>query len=144
MIFGSTAGWGEYLSNLSTEIAIPQEDTTTRDSFLAILDELVEAVGISSVADTLPNVNAGDAGAITLPIEEFTVSTATATDADGTLSYLWTQVGVTPAVATITNGTTLTPKFSGLSVAGTYTFNLTATDNLGNQVSDTVAVVVSA
>jgi hypothetical protein len=43
-----------------------------------------------------------------------------------TYAYAWTQVGVTPAIATISNANTLTASFFP-TVNGTYTFNFTVT-----------------
>lgn len=47
----STAGWGEYLNNLMTIIAIPESDTITRDSFVGALDNLLSARGFEPLAD---------------------------------------------------------------------------------------------
>lgn len=41
----STAGWGEYLNNLQTIIAVPQADTVTRDGIVGILDAVLNNVG---------------------------------------------------------------------------------------------------
>lgn len=47
----STAGWGEYLNNLLTIVAIPETDTTTRDSFIAAIDTIVSTLGLEPLAD---------------------------------------------------------------------------------------------
>ena len=39
--FFSTAGWGEYLNNLMTLVAIPEADTTTRNAFSAVMDAIL-------------------------------------------------------------------------------------------------------
>lgn len=66
---------------------------------------------------------------ITLPTNSIAV-TATATDADGTITgVLWTKTSG-PATFTISSPTTANTSFTGL-VLGTYVFRLTATDNSG-------------
>lgn len=47
----STSGWGEYLNNLNTLIAIPQGDTVTRNAFVALLDTLLANRGFEPLAD---------------------------------------------------------------------------------------------
>ena len=37
----STAGWGEYLNNLMTLVAIPAADTVTRNSFATVMDAIL-------------------------------------------------------------------------------------------------------
>lgn len=37
----STAGWGEYLNNLMTLVAIPEADTVTRNSFATVMDAIL-------------------------------------------------------------------------------------------------------
>jgi hypothetical protein len=93
----------------------------------------------------LPVANAGRDKAIVLPVSSSAPKGASATDTTpGTISStVWTQVGSTPSVATITDGTTLSPTFSNLSTAGTYTFRLTVTDNDGGTNTDDMLVVVT-
>lgn len=47
----SEAGWGDYTSNIFTNIAIPATDTTTRDSFVRVLDGLVTSFGFDTLVD---------------------------------------------------------------------------------------------
>lgn len=47
----STSGWGEYLNNLMTNIAIPEADTTTRDGFVALLDKVLASSGFPALAE---------------------------------------------------------------------------------------------
>lgn len=42
----ATGGWLDYVNDLTTEVAIPEADTTTRNSLLAVLDKVVEPVGL--------------------------------------------------------------------------------------------------
>jgi hypothetical protein len=72
------------------------------------------------------------------------VTTVTATDAQGVGTVSWvfkTGPGPTP---TITNGTTLTPTISGLTVAGTYAFEVTVADAYGKTSVATLTIVVSS
>jgi hypothetical protein len=99
----------------------------------------------SLCANTSPVANAGPDKAITLPVSTSAPTGTSATDtAPGTVSSIvWSQVGSTPSVATITGGTTLTPSFSALTAVGTYTFRLTVTDNNSGTHTDDMLVVVS-
>lgn len=47
----SIGAWLEYLNNEATIIAIPAEDTTTRDGLIGILDEILEPLGFNTLAD---------------------------------------------------------------------------------------------
>lgn len=90
-----------------------------------------------------PTVNAGANKSITLPTSTTTI-TGTATDSDGTIaSRLWTTVSG-PATAVLTNATTNTVSVSGLSVAGNYVFQFSATDDDGATSTDQVTVNVIA
>ncbi|KKW36558.1 MAG: Collagenase family protein, partial [Candidatus Giovannonibacteria bacterium GW2011_GWA2_53_7] len=93
-------------------------------------------------ANIAPTANAGADMAITLPTNSVAITGASAADADGSIaSKVWTQTSG-PSTATIANGTTFTPTFSGL-LAGTYVFRLTATDNIGATGWDEMQVVVT-
>jgi hypothetical protein len=88
-----------------------------------------------------PVVNAGVNQTVTLPISSVTLS-GSATDADGTVaSYLWTVVSGTGSI--ITSPTVKTTTVTGLR-AGTYVFNLKATDNAGASGNKTVTVTVNS
>lgn len=91
----------------------------------------------------VPVANAGTDKTITLPTSSLNL-VGTGTDVDGTIaSYAWTQVGTTPAIATLTNPNTATVSVSGLTTAGVYTFSLTVTDNQGATATDNVLVTVN-
>lgn len=47
----ATGGWLDYVNDLATEIAIPAEDTSTRDSLLGVLDAIVAPLGLDALAD---------------------------------------------------------------------------------------------
>jgi hypothetical protein len=58
----SSAGWLEYENNLRTVIAIPNQDTATRDGLAAILDGLLgqATVGFDALADDAAAADTGD------------------------------------------------------------------------------------
>ncbi|OUJ71422.1 PKD domain-containing protein [Hymenobacter crusticola] len=90
-----------------------------------------------------PVANAGPARTLTLPANSTTLA-GSGTDADGTVTaYLWSQTSG-PNTATFSSKTVAQPTVSGL-VAGTYSFSLIVTDNLGlNSAAATVSVTVNA
>jgi hypothetical protein len=88
-----------------------------------------------------PVVNAGSNQTITSPASSLTLS-GSATDADGTIaSYLWTKASGTGG--TITNPNAASTTVTGLT-AGSYVFNLKATDNGGAAGNKTVTITVNA
>lgn len=88
-----------------------------------------------------PVVNAGSNQSITLPVSTVSLS-GSATDADGTIaSYLWTKVSGNGG--TITSPSSAATTVTGLT-AGSYVFNLRATDNKGAVGNKTVNVTVNA
>jgi alpha-tubulin suppressor-like RCC1 family protein len=79
---------------------------------------------------------------ITLPVNTATLDGSASTDPDGTVaSYAWQQSSG-PNSATISSPTAATTTIKNL-VAGTYTFSLTVTDNLGATNTATETVVVN-
>ncbi|HRO06075.1 MAG TPA: PKD domain-containing protein [Ferruginibacter sp.] len=87
-----------------------------------------------------PTANAGANITITLPVNTATLN-GSGTDADGTIaSYSWRKI--TGGVATIANPNAASTAVNGL-VQGTYTFELTVTDNSGSTARDTVQVTVN-
>jgi fibronectin type 3 domain-containing protein len=97
-------------------------------------------------ANLPPNVAAGSDKSIILPVTSSSL-TGTATDPDGTISSTeWTErsrpVGAPASV--IANKNALTTNITGLTTVGTYTFRLTATDNLGLTGYDEVNISVTA
>ncbi len=101
------------------------------------MDAVLEAGG----GNQSPVVNAGPDKTITLPTTSSAPTGASATDPEGNVTVLWTSRSG-PTSPTITNGTTLTPSFTNMTVAGTYVFRLTATDNQGATASDDMQVTV--
>jgi dienelactone hydrolase len=92
------------------------------------------------VKNAAPDANAGSDREITLPVNSI-VLTGTGLDTDGTITaYQWTQVS--GAAATLANANTASLTASNL-VAGSYTFQLKVTDNLGATGVDDVTLIVN-
>ena len=103
---------------------------------------LVSYSGCSSSSSTPPTVSAGTAQSITLPASTVTL-TGTATGNGGATigSSTWTQVSG-PNTATITTASALSTAVTGL-VAGSYVFQLSATDNNSQTSTSTVTITVN-
>lgn len=94
------------------------------------------------VRNASPIANAGLNRTITLPTNSVTLNGSGSSDPDGTItSYAWTKIS--GLAGTISSPNAVSTSVTGL-VAGTHTFRLTVTDNLGAQSSDTVTVTVGA
>ncbi|GEM_PF-1663755 len=100
---------------------------------------ILTEVGDSIPANIPPVVNAGLDQTITSPTDSVLLN-GTASDADGTVTTVWTQISG-PNTATIANPTSVNTAVTGL-VVGVYTFRLTGTDNNSAVVSDDVEVTV--
>jgi uncharacterized protein YjdB len=101
----------------------------------------LEIYGTSGPSNVAPAANAGTDKTITLPTNNVVIN-GTASDSDGTISsYTWSRVSG-PNTPTLTNANTANLTASGL-IAGTYTFRITVTDNVGLTASDEVNVIVN-
>jgi hypothetical protein len=99
-------------------------------------------VVVYSSAGTAPTVSAGKGQAITLPASSATL-TGTATGNDGaTITALDWKQGSGPATATIGSPASLSTTVTGMTVAGSYVFTLTATDNNGRSANGSMTVTV--
>lgn len=104
---------------------------------------------VTPPANALPIVNAGADLTITGPQETVTLA-GFANDQDGTIANVaWIQLrGGSSTTLSLGNPNAsqmdqLSPVVSGLLLPGTYTFQLTATDDDGDMASDTVDVLVN-
>lgn len=103
-------------------------------------DTVQITVNPAQVPNNPPIVNAGVDQVITLPAP-LNLS-GSATDSDGTISsYQWSMVSG-PNSATFANVTAASTSVTN-AVAGTYVFQLRATDNQGASATDTVQVIVN-
>jgi hypothetical protein len=89
-----------------------------------------------------PSANAGTDKTLTLPANSANLS-GTGSDADGSIaSYNWTKTAG-PSQYTINNPNIAAPIITNM-VAGTYTFQLKVTDNLGATATDNLNIVVKS
>lgn len=89
----------------------------------------------------LPVANAGTDQAIKLPINTVSLDGSSSSDSDGNVvSYLWKEIS--GSTANITDPTAVSTTVTELA-EGTYTFELTVTDDRGGVSSDTMTVVVA-
>ncbi|HVS97534.1 MAG TPA: PKD domain-containing protein [Puia sp.] len=95
------------------------------------------------VSGGTPQVSAGAGQTITLPASSASLY-GNASETNGTIvSYQWTQVSG-PSTATLYSAAQSSTYIDGLTQAGTYTFQLTVTDNSGQTASATTTVTVVA
>ncbi|MBN9350491.1 MAG: right-handed parallel beta-helix repeat-containing protein [Chitinophagaceae bacterium] len=96
----------------------------------------------AAAANKVPIVSAGQDQTIKLPVNYVTLS-GTATDEDGKIVTLnWTKISG-PSNYQIMDPDSLTTLVTSLT-SGTYTFQLSATDNSGSTSSATVDIIVTA
>ncbi|HEY4061601.1 MAG TPA: PKD domain-containing protein [Puia sp.] len=99
---------------------------------------------IVKAANVAPSVGAGSAQAIQLPVSTVTLTGTASGNGGATISSTaWTEVSG-PATASFGAAGNLSTGVSGLTVAGVYTFKLTATDNNSMSATGTVSVTVNA
>jgi predicted esterase len=90
----------------------------------------------------LPSARAGNDIMITLPLNSVSLDGSTSADPDGTITnYNWVKTAG-PASYNITNSTAAATTVTGL-VEGTYSFELTVTDDKGATAKDVVTVTVN-
>ena len=89
-----------------------------------------------------PTADAGPDQTITLPTNNVILS-GSGNDPDGNITaYQWTKIGG-PAAGTITTPAAASTTVTGLTIAGTYTFELRVTDNNNAVGRDSMLVVVN-
>jgi len=95
-----------------------------------------------TVTPVPPVANAGSNITVNMPASSVQLNGTASYDAVGTIvSYDWVQVSGSGSI-TITNSNTATPNIDGLS-PGTYTFELTVTNNAGETSTSQVTVTVT-
>ncbi|MBN9385215.1 MAG: T9SS type A sorting domain-containing protein [Chitinophagaceae bacterium] len=99
-----------------------------------------DTIIVNNVGTGVPVANAGPDQTITLPTSSVTL-TGTGQENGGTIvGYKWVQL-TGPNTSTIAGATSASTGVSGL-VAGTYTFQLTVTDNSGKTATAVVTITV--
>ncbi|HET6999701.1 MAG TPA: PKD domain-containing protein, partial [Puia sp.] len=100
-------------------------------------------ITVQAAANQAPVANAGAGSNITLPTNSVNLDGSKSFDPDGTIStYSWTRIAG-PNTPASTGANTALLNLSGL-VAGTYTYQLTVTDNSGASASSRVKVIVTS
>jgi Secretion system C-terminal sorting domain/PKD domain len=106
-------------------------------------DDDTVSVTVNPAPNQSPVANAGADIILTLPANSTTLNGSASSDPDGTITnYTWSKISG-PASSNITNPTSVTTSLTGL-VQGSYSFQLTVTDNNGAVNSDIVIVTVNA
>jgi hypothetical protein len=106
-------------------------------------DTVAFSISTNAVVNVPPTASISGTTNITLPTNFTTLDGSGSYDPNGSISsYQWSQVSG-PNSATFGSATAKSTAVSGL-VAGTYSFQLAVTDNLGSTGTTTVSVVVNA
>jgi dienelactone hydrolase len=128
------------VSNLSAG-AYVFELTVTDDDNATARDRVVVTV-IQSTANKPPAANAGNDITITLPVSSTQLNGSSSSDPDGSISaYSWKQLSG-PSTITIARPNAGITGVSGF-IQGSYSFELTVTDNKNATATDRVTVVVN-
>jgi len=118
----------------SFQLAVSDGTNTSMDTVIII---------VNAAANQSPVANAGSSQTITLPVNSAILNGSASSDPDGSIvSYSWAQLSG-PSTATITNANSVSPTVSNLQ-AGSYTFQLTVTDNNGANGQAQVKIIVNA
>lgn len=127
------------LSNLATGTYVFELTVTDNDGVTAKAQVKVTVAAAPNIA---PVANAGAPQSILLPINLVTLNGSGSKDADGSIrSYSWRKLSGPGTISIATPLVSIT-LVTGL-LQGSYTFELTVTDNEGAVGKDTVAVTVS-
>lgn len=117
--------------------------TVTDNGGLTHTDEVKVIVNPAPAVNQPPVANAGTDIIITQPASSTTLNGSASADTDGMITnWLWRKISG-PATYTLSATDVASPVLSDL-VLGTYTFELTVTDDDGAQAKDTVTVVVNS
>ena len=94
---------------------------------------------------TAPVANAGDPQTVA-PSADVTLDGSASSDGEGAVTYRWALTASDPSatLSDLTGADTAAPTFTAPSTAGTLTFTLTVTDEVGNEHTDTVIITVNA
>lgn len=152
----SSYAWTKVSGGAATIVSPTLATTTVNDlvqgvyTFRLTATDVASASAFADVVITVnpapsldPLVSAGSPQTIVLPISSVNLlGSATASTGRSITSQAWTQISG-PASSVISSPSTLTTVVSGLSVAGTYVFKLTATDNTGASSFGTVSITVN-
>ena len=118
--------------------------TVTDNNGATASDDIIVTVNASAPNGLAPVANAGSNATLNLPASSSSLDGIGSFDPDGTITtYAWSFVSG-PVIPVITTPNAPTTTISNLTMAGTYVFKLTVTDNDGETDEDNVTIVVSA
>jgi hypothetical protein len=145
---GSPAGSSTSVSGLTTAGTYTFQLKVTDNDGAESVDTMTVTVvnAAPPPANAAPTANAGNDQTITLPTSSVNLDGSGSSDSDGSIAaYEWTQVSKPNGVAGAVIGSPAgsSTSVSGLTTAGTYTFQLKVTDNDGAESVDTVTVTVA-
>ncbi len=127
------------VKNITLDAKYIGVDSTIYNGTLTLQPYSSKIMVKAGLIDSTPIVNAGLDKLVTLPIDSVIIS---GTGRGGTIiSYTWTKIAG-PAQVTITNASKANTALSNL-VAGTYSFQLRATNSAGLSGTDTLSVIVN-
>jgi len=126
----STTVTGLTTGNYSFQLVMTDSNTGTKADTVNVV-----------VNTSIPIVNAGSNQTITLPSTLTLSGSATAQGSNTITSHGWSQISG-PNTASITTPGSYTTTVTGI-IAGTYVFQLTASDNASNVGSSTVTITVN-
>jgi Secretion system C-terminal sorting domain/PKD domain len=140
-VIASAAGLSTSVTGLTTAGTYVFQLKATDNNGLSATSTVTITVDAANVA---PTVSAGSTQTIRLPTSSVTLTGTAGGNGGATISStMWTEVSG-PATATIAAASGLTTSVTGLTVAGSYVFQLTATDNHGLSATATVTITVDA
>lgn len=115
---------------------------TVRDSRAGFSQDFVNVTVDGGTVSQLPIANAGPDQTITLPTNSVTLNGSGSRDPDGTLTnYVWIKIAG-PAIYGLISPNAAITSLVNLQ-QGTYSFQLTVTDNIGSIASDIVNIIVN-
>jgi hypothetical protein len=133
------AGLATSITGMTATGAYVFRFTATDNEGAAAFSDVI--VNVTATANQPPAVNAGLDQAIMLPTSSVALF-GTATDANGSVvSMQWTRVSG-PAAVTIASPGSLNTNVTGLTAAGVYVFQLSATDDQGATSTSAMRVTV--
>ena len=95
----------------------------------------------NTTVTSIPTVNAGQDTTVVAPVDYITLNGSASSEDNSILSYSWSQISG-PSTSIILSANEPETKISNL-IEGTYSFELTVTDNNGVEGKDTVSVTVA-